>query len=257
MNPIDPLNGMIRQAERMDRMLQEMDRVNRVDQMCRELRFQDEIARCAQPPCTTQELIERATRPFNSLIESQETLSRLMKGVVVTPPPALTFQDISPSAIMPEDPMQWVNDIRIPVERIETDLPQFQLPDLPESRSLAELQQMSDNEIRTFLDGNISINTVQMALRILAMRHLERATRPHWSVTWTFWLVVASVIIGAIGVMLMLRWFKIRAAEHSVAPYTYQTGSGRSSRIDRGMVSHVVWSPIEPWKEGFQCGSSA
>jgi hypothetical protein len=107
--------------------------------------------------------------------------------------------------------MAWINDLRIPVRRFDTLLPEIKLPKIPASRALAELHQMSDDEIQNFLDsdlkdaGPLAIIAVQLALHELAMRRLDRATRPNWSQIWMFWLVVGSFIAAVITVLLMLR----------------------------------------------------
>ena len=88
--------------------------------------------------------------------------------------------------------------------RFSVRLPKLTLPKFPDSRSLKQLEQMSDEEIRDFLGGNVHVNTVQMALHVLTTRKLAKLTRPHWSMTPMFWLVVASMIVGVIGVLLQL-----------------------------------------------------
>ncbi len=208
MNPYDPFNELapqninaatnftLRELEGTDRRLQELkDGVLRaLDHAYRanhDLGFDGEMASGALP---TQEFTEGvdAKRPFDSVIESQEALSRRMQEVI-TPQPDLIFRDPAPPTF--RDPLKWLSYLQIPIKPIGK-LPKFTLPAFPESRTLAELQQMSDDEIQAFLGGNVSSNTVQMALHVLEKRH------PHWSLTWTFWWVVLSVIV-MIGIALM------------------------------------------------------
>jgi len=105
----------------------------------------------------------------------------------------------------PKDALRDLSKMRIEV-------PTIKMPELKtDSRSLAELKRISDEEIRAFIDGDLSdgafipVIPIQMALHELAMRQIERATKPHWSVLWTFWLVLASFVTALVGVLLMLR----------------------------------------------------
>lgn len=197
MNPygLDPFtNSASREMERINRLTNEMDWINRIT-------------------CEVS-LYERAVydlSPLENMVREQEAFSRRVQELT-TPLPEFTFRDLSlpdikppaftPPEITPEDSVRWLNDLRIPVDRIEPHLPDFAFP---KGCTLAALQKMSDGEIRDFLDGNPSLIAVQLALHELTMRRIDRATRPHWSVTWTFWLVLISAISSAITVFLMLR----------------------------------------------------
>src|ERR1043166_3973864 len=121
------------------------------------------------------------------------TLAEIAMANAVPPPFG------TPSEITLEDWTQRLNDLAVPVDRMELDLPEYAFP---QSCALARLEQMSDDEIRNFVDGNPSFIAVQLALHELAMRRIDRATRPHWSVESTFRLVVFSTVIGAIGLII-------------------------------------------------------
>jgi hypothetical protein len=217
MMPNDPLFGPIdaqqgisgfgalaRKAEEVNEVIRKVEAMNGAARIAADinpctyhLAAMDAVSRAAVEinPCThhlaAMDAVTRATEtlsPFTRHLEEMDAITRAREQAV------------------PEDPMQWINDLRIPIDRIETHLPEIHFP---ESHSLAELEQMPDDEIRALLDRDVSINTVQIALRVLAMRHLERATRPHWTVLGTFWSSVITgaigVAIGAITVFLMLR----------------------------------------------------
>jgi hypothetical protein len=229
----DPsMDFTFREMERMNRLTDELDRIDRmvnplkykaaelnvIENMAAKL---DPIAHMGQKLEPAAHLIsemeqfERIKRDLEpitaqSLIAAQDAFSALseqIKATITPPASSLTLPDImpppdlTPPQITPKDPMQWINDLRIPVPRIDIDLPKLHFP---KGRALTDLQQMSDEEIEVFLDDNPSPIAVLKALHELNKRHLDRVTRPHWSVIWTFWLVVASFIVAFVGIILML-----------------------------------------------------
>lgn len=182
-----------REAERIDR---ELRKTERADRILRELERADRLSRDLHGETASSML---SKRPFDSLVDSQEVLSRLAQEVL-TPRTDLIFSNHSPPAF--SDPMKWLNDLRIPVKSMESQLSKLPLPEFPKNHTLAELEQMSDDEIRAVLNGNVSIKTVQLARHVREMRHLEQVMQPHWSLTPTFWWLVASVILTAIGIVV-------------------------------------------------------
>lgn len=181
--------------------IREMERVNR---LTKEIDWTNRITHEVQPfEHTACEL-----NPLENIVHEQEALSRRIQELTAPLPefrlPNVLLPDMAPPVftppkITPEDSMRWLNDLRVPVDRMEMHLPDFAFP---EGCTLARLRQMSDEDIQAFVDGNPSLIAVQKALHELEMRHIDRATRPHWSVTWTFWFVLISTIIGAIGVII-------------------------------------------------------
>lgn len=176
------LEFTIREAERARIMMREMDRVNSV---VREI----ERAEAATREVLRAETMIREVDQANATIRELDRANAMAREIQAT------------EFTLPDD---WLENVRIPVKSIGSE--RLPLPEFPESRTLAEFQEMSDDEIRTFLDDNPSLVSVQLALHELAMRRLDRATRPHWSVTPTFWLVVASVAVAVIGVLLVIHW---------------------------------------------------
>jgi hypothetical protein len=190
--------------ERMKRLTNEMDWINRLacelnplERMAREVNPLEHAAHTLNPMTYFTEkpplscyldkmyaMTSAARNPFSRHCEQMEALARIAKPT-------------SP------DLMQLLGDAPFPVERF--DLSEIPFPEFPESRTLAELQEMDDDELGEFLGGNVSVTTAMLGIRELTRRQLNEVTRPHWSVIWTFWLVLISAIIGAIGVYLMLR----------------------------------------------------
>jgi hypothetical protein len=219
MSPYDSFSELVRNVNQKiyrfdsvtDFATREMEWSRRIQQLtespmlryAEDLRLQENLARGVQPSFADRNFTQMADsqRDFDPLIESPEAILKLTQQLA---PPQFdfTFPDTSPPAVMVEDSTRWLDNLQFPIERIKAPLPDFAFP---EGCTLAHLQQMSDDEIRAFVDGNPSLIAVQLVLHELAMRRIDRAARPHWSVIWTFWLVLASVLIGAIGVLLALR----------------------------------------------------
>jgi hypothetical protein len=200
LNPFDGLACELDQAEPLKHELDQIDRVSR------DL-VQDKIAEFVLPSTTIELLGQLTTGPFDSLIAEQEIFSKQLRDLNM--PPDITSSLLTPPNNTSENLFGALNDLRIPVDRMEVNFPDFAFP---EGCTLASLQKMSDEEIQAFVDKNPSLIALQKALHELEMRRIDRATRPHWSVTWTFWLVLIStviaavgVVVGTIGVYLMLR----------------------------------------------------
>ena len=172
----------IREAERMRLMMREMDRVNSV---VREI----ERAEAATREILRADSLTREIDQANAMIRELDRANAVAGEMCQA---------------KPELPADWLSNVRIPLkQRSWEDIP---FPDFPKNRTLAEFQEMPDADIREFLDDNPSLISVQLALHELEMRRLDRATRPHWSVTPTFWLVLGSLVAAVVGVLLMIHW---------------------------------------------------
>lgn len=206
MDPYDLNPGVDFTLHEMDRMNRLTDELERIDRLANPLKYkvaelnvgiEDMVARVDSTNRLISEVqqIERIRREIEpittqSLIAAQEAVSKVIKEAVALP------------QITPEESMRRLDDLRFPVNRFDVDLPEF---DFPKGQSLSALQQMSDEEIHAFLDDNPAPIAALKGLHELMKRHLNQVTRPHWSVSWTFWLVVASLIAALINIALMLK----------------------------------------------------
>lgn len=102
---------------------------------------------------------------------------------------------ISGSAKPTELPGDWPKNYRLPVECASYAVDVNDV-DLFITTALAAFQDLSDDEIVAALDGDVSLKTTLFGVCELTARRIERAMEPHWTVTWEFWLVVASFLIA-------------------------------------------------------------
>lgn len=188
---------LVRELERADRVRREIERVNREVECAQ--RVTQELTASAGMARELHE-INRLTSEVGDamrrdILDGQHAVQEMLReqeiarSILTAPIPK------PPKLPGPDEMMERLANLRIPVERFDLDLPEIEWP---ESRTLAEFQQMSDQEIRAFLDDHPSLISVQTGLHVLSTRELHRATKPHWSVGPTFWIAVIATIIGIV-----------------------------------------------------------
>lgn len=76
--------------------------------------------------------------------------------------------------------------------------------------SIADIKKMSDDEIMAVLNGESDIEGMvgpglQAALQVeLTRREIARATKRHWTVVPTFWLVVLTFLVAVASVFFQI-----------------------------------------------------
>jgi hypothetical protein len=192
MNPLggfDPTTeSTFREMDRMNSLTDHMERIDRMINPLKHIPSENAFEKMAADLTSDMERVDRLLNPLK------------YKAAELNPLEAVA-ERLDPCATMAESLFDRIANSEVLVTRPDffTDM-QF-----PQSRTLAKLQQMSDDEIQAFLDDNPSLISVQLALHELQKRHLNKVTRPHWSVSWTFWLVVGSFITSIATLILALR----------------------------------------------------
>ena len=90
----------------------------------------------------------------------------------------------------------------------EIPIPRIDFPKLPEiksvSLSVSEVKEMSDEELLSVLSGEskhegiVPLQLQQVITSELLRRNMERTSKPHWSVTPSFWLLIVGTSAACI-----------------------------------------------------------
>ncbi len=107
---------------------------------------------------------------------------------------------------MPDDPFKL--NINIP----QFAMPDIRIPKMPEIEvaeiTAADIKAMKDDEIIQILTGEkdmgamIDLGTRQVLTNELMTRTIKQASKPHWSVMPSFWLLVATVVLTALALVV-------------------------------------------------------
>lgn len=106
-----------------------------------------------------------------------------------------------------------LGDMKVHLPKPELPKMSLKMADL----SVAQIKAMPDEEIKAILTGEKPVNgmlsvSLQNALTIeLSERAIEKASRPHWSTTYNFWVTVIAATASCLAVGLTI--YQIRSSQ--------------------------------------------
>jgi UPF0716 family protein affecting phage T7 exclusion len=91
------------------------------------------------------------------------------------------------------------------------EMPRFEMPEIEVvDLTVAQLKAMSDGELLKLLSGEsdlkgmIPLPLQQLITSELLARGLAKASKPHWSVVPSFWMLIATVLLALAGVVVAI-----------------------------------------------------
>src|SRR5437879_488870 len=121
-NDFDPIgSSVMREMERMNRLTDEMNWIDRIDRQINPLGHTASMLNPLER-ATDVNLLERIAREVNPaeyVIAAQDAVSKSIQELAM-PLPNLTFSEIAP-----EESAHFINELRFPIDRIETRLSDF------------------------------------------------------------------------------------------------------------------------------------